>query len=471
VVGAFASSEAVGEAFALPPEIAFLERHGVARATLAHAARLAERCAMPADGVAIREGLVPEETFYRALAAETRLPFLSGPFDVNRSARFPECVTHGLAPLDAVGAEPEFAYAPTGRQLCKLLAAVGRCPVGLAIATPTALRQEVMRARAGAVADLAANGLPRVTPHLSYREGASIAQWCSGCATGAAVTASFAWAPALTADLGAVSLGLVFLASTAPRLAAPLESIPVASPRPRRQDDRNLPVYTVIVPLHRERRVLPKLLSALSALDYPALCSKCTTNDGRCRRERGKLQPDSTAEQPVVGGADGVRTYPPCSVTGSRASRLSQARPRSGLSMCGGRQTFRRRRIRLDTPHVRPVREQPNGLRLAGTYAFQRSHCALASISSSVAACSRQRRHRVGVEKAHLSPSAVGSPIVIARVRFTRSVLRVSCRAANTLCKLHQTSGHRRATRHRFPSRVRQCRPVQRETLDPTPLG
>ena len=269
MVGAFASSVAVGGACAIPPEIAFLERHGVARATLAHAARSAERCNMPADGVAIREGLVSEDAFYRALAAEAGLPFLAGPFAVHRSARFPECVTHGLVPLDTEGGEPDFAYAPTGAQVRKLLAARGRCRAGLAITTPTALRTEVMHTRAGAVADLAANGLPRVTPHLSYREGASLAQWCCGSATIAALTASYLWAPTLTTDVGALALGCAFLACTGPRLAAPLERTPAEVAPARRQDDRELPVYTVVVPLYRERRVLPRLLAALSALDYP----------------------------------------------------------------------------------------------------------------------------------------------------------------------------------------------------------
>ena len=35
-------------------------------------------------------------------------------------------------------------------------------------------------------------------------------------------------------------------------------------------DDRELPVYTVLVPMYREARVLPLLAKALKALDYPA---------------------------------------------------------------------------------------------------------------------------------------------------------------------------------------------------------
>ena len=38
---------------------------------------------------------------------------------------------------------------------------------------------------------------------------------------------------------------------------------------PRRQPDHSLPIYTLIIPLYREWRVLPRLVAALRALDYP----------------------------------------------------------------------------------------------------------------------------------------------------------------------------------------------------------
>ena len=40
-------------------------------------------------------------------------------------------------------------------------------------------------------------------------------------------------------------------------------------PRPRLLGDEELPVYTVLVPLFRETRILPQLLRALARLDYP----------------------------------------------------------------------------------------------------------------------------------------------------------------------------------------------------------
>ena len=40
--------------------------------------------------------------------------------------------------------------------------------------------------------------------------------------------------------------------------------------------DMDLPVYSVLVPLFRETSVLGQLLTALTSLDYPALCIKRT---------------------------------------------------------------------------------------------------------------------------------------------------------------------------------------------------
>ncbi len=51
-------------------------------------------------------------------------------------------------------------------------------------------------------------------------------------------------------------------------LAHDLE-VPVTDEEIAALDDRDLPFYTILVPLYREANVLPKLMQAISALDYP----------------------------------------------------------------------------------------------------------------------------------------------------------------------------------------------------------
>ena len=51
---------------------------------------------------------------------------------------------------------------------------------------------------------------------------------------------------------------------------APSRRAPGApEPRVADLDDESLPVYSIIVPLHREAAIVPQLLAALGALDYP----------------------------------------------------------------------------------------------------------------------------------------------------------------------------------------------------------
>ncbi len=259
--------ETAGHRVALPPEIAFLARHGVPAATLGRAAALAGRCGVTADVALIREGLLDAGAFYKALAREAGLPFQET-LRVHAFARFPQAVLTGLVPLGSD--EPyAFAFAPQGGQIVQLLA-MGSPPSHLAITTPASIRSHVMTARAGTIAAAAADGLPRASPHLSFHGGITVGQlWGMLAASFALGSGSVAW-PATVWQAAWIVLGLVFLAGTIPRLASVLERVPTGPERPLpRTRERDLPVYTVIVPLYREGRVVPRLLRALSALDYP----------------------------------------------------------------------------------------------------------------------------------------------------------------------------------------------------------
>lgn len=63
---------------------------------------------------------------------------------------------------------------------------------------------------------------------------------------------------------------ILFLAMAALRIAALAIAAPVEPEAVAPLAEADLPVYTVLVPLHREAAVVPDLLRALSALDYPA---------------------------------------------------------------------------------------------------------------------------------------------------------------------------------------------------------
>lgn len=254
-----------------PVEIAFLKRHGIPRSVLDEAARLASAAGVGGDAALLRTGLIEERRYYRALADELDVPFIEG-FELHPAAPSGPAAAVEIAPLAAAGSA-RYVMAPTGTRLSWLLLARRRPPADLAVTTPTALREAVFALRGPAIADEAANGLVRAAPHLTIRGGPNRLQLTSAAAIlgvcGGVVTQ--AWSVAAT--LLFVVSSAAFLAMVTLRLAAAQYRAPVEAPAGPRWDDRDLPVYTVLVALHREARVLPQLLGALAALDYPALCS------------------------------------------------------------------------------------------------------------------------------------------------------------------------------------------------------
>lgn len=255
----------------LPAELAFLQRHGIARTTLEEAARRATQSGVTADEALIRSGLLTERDFYAALAAEAGLPFADGPLAIHDRARFPEAILAGLAPLTRdEPLRPSYAYAPRGQAVAELLAKRHNLAPALSIATPTAIRDSVIAARGQHVAAVAADGLAARHPEFSYRGGANWLQLGAAYLVGLASGMLAVLAPAETGAAASILLGLAFLGSTALRLAAVFEPVPVAPSRlPRRTLERDLPVYTILIALHREGRVVPRLVRAIEALDYP----------------------------------------------------------------------------------------------------------------------------------------------------------------------------------------------------------
>ena len=262
----------------LPVELAFLARHGVALDRLASSAADAARCGVDPVAALIRCGHLGEESYYRALARETGLPFLDAPLHLGPETRFPESVTAGVAPLLDW---PRYALAPDAAGVRALLAGPSRAVVSghhgrYGLTTPTRLRRAVFARRAEEIAVLAADGLRARAPHWCYWPGLSAAQLVAILCGLFALVAALRVAPAAVAGGFVFLCSAVFLAMATFRLAALFVSAPTEPAAVPRQADRDLPVYTVVVALYREAAVVPRLVKALAGLDYPVLCSKLT---------------------------------------------------------------------------------------------------------------------------------------------------------------------------------------------------
>ncbi|MFC6791624.1 glycosyltransferase family 2 protein [Methylobacterium komagatae] len=247
----------------LPPDIAFLLSEGVDGRTLARAAAQARAAGTDAATALLQAGLFDEEGYYRALARTLGLPYLDGPIPLARVLPYPGCLLAGRAPL-APGAGAATVIAPRGQAIAVLLARRGRL-AEIALTSPTRLREAVFARMPGSIAARASQdpqgaaasaAAPLAQPLLILGGGL------------AALALTLVLAPPLPAQALVIVLQALVLALMAFRLAALAIRPPTieAPPLP----DADLPVYTILVPLYRERRSAYPLAKALAALDYPA---------------------------------------------------------------------------------------------------------------------------------------------------------------------------------------------------------
>ena len=257
----------------LPPEIGFLVGRGFDPTSLARAAALARACGSDAATALLHAGLIDEAAYYRALAEALGVPFLDGDLPLGEGTRFPDSLVAGIAPLARPG-PAAFVCAPRGPAIAALL----REGTAMAMTTPGALRAAVFAANPAGIAAHAAETLQRQRPDWALGPGVQgphlailgLVLGAGGLAAGLAPAALL---------LGAWTLvQLVFLATVTFRIAAvsvEAEPAPAAA-----LSDRDLPVYTVLVALHREARVVPRLvidnladgrLTRCFAIEYAAL--------------------------------------------------------------------------------------------------------------------------------------------------------------------------------------------------------
>ncbi len=276
---------------ALPVELAAF-RGRLPEDILASAAARARQIGVGGDQVLVAQGHVSAACATQALADHLGLQVAS-----TREVQFPRTLDLAKAVL-RTGAVPELSRQPDG-PLHIVLAVKGRETRRLARAVhqdaslarrlrllpPSELRHGVLEHAGEALTREAAfSGLE--TAPLSSAGGLSRRRV-------AGIIAAVFGAPLLLMLLGPVLFGLpfahgvlilqsvlslVFLCWIALRLAgcfydgggrvSPDGGTPATEAEPQ-PDDRSLPVYSILVPLYREAAVVPHLVAALQALDYP----------------------------------------------------------------------------------------------------------------------------------------------------------------------------------------------------------
>lgn len=258
----------------------FLLRNGTDADTLQRARAEAGRCGVATHTALLASGALSPAAYASALAGSLGVA-LAGwrtVFDLETAEEMDD--------LDGLGLPARVAGRP-----CRVLCAESGAPdalrrqadalkargVEVALAPRFRIEAALEKHQMAERIDLAVRGLYRQRP-ASSAGGVMIWTWqlvAAAIAVGLVIGAFSAW-PEATVGALAGAVALPFLCVTLLRLAA-LREVAFAPRAGRREPgrsppalaDRQLPVYSVLVPLFREANVVADLVRALGALDYP----------------------------------------------------------------------------------------------------------------------------------------------------------------------------------------------------------
>lgn len=219
----------------------------------------------------LAEGFVDQPTLLDALKTLTGLPYAS------RAA-----LRSGLARLSpsAVGDVLHTGYLPVVIKADAVLHATADpapwegSALGMSVSSLTTwddLRGACLDVWGGAILREAKSGLAESLPDLSASERLSRGQSITLIGLGALLAASLLLVPGAAIAGLAFAISLIFLAVIALKgWALMLDRASDHAASPALLLDRDLPVYSILVPVFRETEVLDDLVGALLALDYPA---------------------------------------------------------------------------------------------------------------------------------------------------------------------------------------------------------
>lgn len=219
-------------------------------------------------------GSVQEGTYYRALAKVLKLPFVEtiDPAHVNDSSvldsQLIKPAVLRVTPPDSPALTLVVPEAGDMRRWLERIQNSTTLPSVLAVTTPSALRRGIWKVGERRRVDAAADSLFDDRPDLSAR---SVLTGGQGFLAGFSLMAylcCLALFPLETLDATHIGLSsafciLILLRSLALGRSEPPRSL---APIPDRQD---LPVYTVLVALYREKGMAQQLVDALRRLDWP----------------------------------------------------------------------------------------------------------------------------------------------------------------------------------------------------------
>lgn len=264
----------IPESGCLPLSVAHLSQYGVPLDVIERGIAQASRLGMKVPDVLIAEGLVGEITFYRSLAQSLGLEFGFIHQNICIHADCSEALSSGIVEITRCNGEIYFAVAPRGDAINKLISAFSEPRPSTAtrviVTVPSHFVARVRHATREQTLKLTTDRLQQYRPvwsaaNLNSRKFVTV---CFG-ALITTIIAGTIYPPlwhlsmlALTAYpvLPALALKSYILARGFGR---------AQMSKPKLLSDKDLPVYTILVPLYDEATVIPQLIEAILALDYP----------------------------------------------------------------------------------------------------------------------------------------------------------------------------------------------------------
>lgn len=259
----------------IPTDLALLVAGGIGPDLVLTAAAEAERTGAAPLDVLLCGGEVRDTEIAAVLARELGTRVALGAADL-ADAPGPSAehlaagLRSGMLPLGTAPDRP-MLVAVRGRATEKLADLLSILPAhaGRVVLAPGGVFDAFVRERLAAVLGAAASDGPaRLDPRLS---AATLDLAPGSFALASLVLAGMVLAvPSTAACVVELVLGAAFLVSGLVRCAAIVQPRAAVLPCRPALADRELPTYTVLVPLYREARLLPAIVATMAELDYPA---------------------------------------------------------------------------------------------------------------------------------------------------------------------------------------------------------
>jgi cellulose synthase/poly-beta-1,6-N-acetylglucosamine synthase-like glycosyltransferase len=226
----------------------------------------------------LASGFVTEEAFFKALAEETGLTFVSRIDPDRLMLREADCLTllqsrNDHKPVRVEGDDGIFhVIAPERLSLGAFRALITRCPglhARLRLTTPAALRKALLARAEPLLVRAAARGLFDKYPQYSARIVASAWQGMVWGAVMAGLATTILFIPDAAFGFVHFIFSICYLACIALRFAALPTTQPPAMTETGPATASEMPVYSVLIALYDEAEMVPGLLDSLQRLSWP----------------------------------------------------------------------------------------------------------------------------------------------------------------------------------------------------------